>query len=46
MHHPTDKTAHTIAFVTPDVEHWLECEITHAMTFAAPGISDLYTALN
>ena len=24
MHHPTDRTANTTAFVTPVVEHWLE----------------------
>ena len=23
MHHPTDRIAHTMAFVTPVVEHWL-----------------------
>ena len=27
MHHPTDRIAHTTAFVTPVVEHWLEHEI-------------------
>ena len=27
MHHPTDRVAHTIAFITPVVEHWLEREI-------------------
>ena len=27
MHHPTDRTTHTTAFVTPVVEHWLEREI-------------------
>ena len=27
MHHPTDKIAHTTAFVTPVMEHWLEREI-------------------
>ena len=27
MHHPTDRVAHTTAFVTPVVEHWLEREI-------------------
>ena len=34
MHHPTDWIAHTTAFVTPVVEHWLEQEIaqwTHPM---------------
>ena len=24
MHHPTDRIAHTMAFVTPVMEHWLE----------------------
>ena len=24
MHHPIDRIAHTMAFVTPVVEHWLE----------------------
>ena len=27
MSHPTDTIAHTMAFVTPVVEHWLEREI-------------------
>ena len=27
MHHPTDRIAHTMAFVTPVVGHWLEREI-------------------
>ena len=27
MHHPRDSIAHTTAFVTPVVEHWLEREI-------------------
>ena len=27
MHHPTDRIAHTTAFITPVVEHWLEREI-------------------
>ena len=26
MHHPTDRIAHTTAFVTPVVEHWLKQE--------------------
>ena len=26
MHHPTDRIAHTTAFVTPVMEHWLERE--------------------
>ena len=27
MHHPTDRIEHTMAFVTPVVEHWLEREV-------------------
>ena len=27
MHDPTDRIAHTMVFVTPVVEHWLEREI-------------------
>ena len=27
MHNPIDSIAHTTAFVTPVVEHWLEQEI-------------------
>ena len=27
MHHPIDRVVHTMAFVTPVVEHWLEREI-------------------
>ena len=27
MHHPTDRITHTMAFVTPVMEHWLEQEI-------------------
>ena len=27
MHHPTDRIAHTTAFATPVVEHWLKREI-------------------
>ena len=27
MHHPKDRIAHTTAFVTPVMEHWLEREI-------------------
>ena len=27
MHHPTERTAHTTAFVTHVVEHWLELDI-------------------
>ena len=25
MQHPTDRITHTIAFVTPVVEHWMDC---------------------
>ena len=34
MHHPTDGIAHTTAFVTPVVEHWLEREIVLAVAFS------------
>ena len=27
MYHPTDRIGHTMTFVTPVVEHWLEREI-------------------
>ena len=27
MHHPTDRIPHTMTFVKPIVEHWLEREI-------------------
>ena len=44
MHHPTDRIAHTTAFVTPVMEHWLEQEIaqwvhssTHALHFVNYG---------
>ena len=30
MHHPTDRIAHTMTFVTPVVEHWLEREIAQS----------------
>ena len=26
MHHPTERIAHTTAFVTPVMEHWVEQE--------------------
>ena len=31
MHHPTDRITHTMAFVTPVVEHWLEREIAQLL---------------
>ena len=31
MHHPTDRIAHTTAFITPVVEHWLEREVLDAL---------------
>ena len=31
MHHPEDRTAHTTAFVTPVMEHWLEQEIAQCV---------------
>ena len=38
MHHPTDRIAHTTAFVTPDVEHWLEREIALCGRASAHGV--------
>ena len=32
MHHPTDRTVHTVAYFTPVVEHWLEQEIAEWAT--------------
>ena len=32
MHHPIDRIAHTTAFVTPVVEHWLERELVLGVT--------------
>ena len=34
MHHPTDRIAHTTAFVTPFVEHWLEEDIAQWVFYA------------
>ena len=31
MHHPTDRIAHSTAFVTPVVGHWLEREIAQGV---------------
>ena len=42
MHHPTYRIAHTTAFVTPVVEHWLEREIAqcvHSMKDRSDGPS-------
>ena len=33
MHHPIDRIAHTTAFVTPVVEHWLEREIARRVHY-------------
>ena len=37
MYHPTDRIAHTTAFVTPVVEHWLEREIVLSKMLFATG---------
>ena len=36
MRHPTDRIAHTTAFVTPVVEHWVEREIAHEGSIRRP----------
>ena len=33
MHNPTDRIAHTTAFVIPVVEHWLEREIAQWVSY-------------
>ena len=46
MHHPTDRIAHTTAFVTPVVEHWLEREIAqwvHPMKDRSDDPSHIYS---
>ena len=47
MHHPTDRTAHTTAFVTPVVEHWLEREIDQwvhcSFDLSCPILEKIYT---
>ena len=46
MHHPTDRIAHTTAFGTPVVEHWLEREIImlkyaeHTSTISAVSVAN------
>ena len=33
MHHPTDKIAHTMAFVTPVVEHFFAQDAEHVCKY-------------
>ena len=45
MYHPTDRIAHTTAFVTPVVEHWLERDIgqwVHPMLDIKESVTNLY----
>ena len=37
MHHPTDRIAHTTAFVTPVVEHWTERDPVRSSAHGAMG---------
>ena len=39
MHHPTDRIAHTTAFITPVMEHWLEQKIHNENMTAATQMS-------
>ena len=39
MHHLTDRIAHTTAFVTPVVEHWLEREIAQWVHLQGSGVN-------
>ena len=34
VHYPTDRISHTMTFVTPVIEHWLEWEITEWAPYA------------
>ena len=45
MHHPTDRIAHTTAFVTPVVEHWLELEIAQWMHHGQTLLPQSYISL-
>ena len=42
MHHPTDRIAHTTAFVTPVVEHWLWAGFmpTHVVSITQQSLLD------
>ena len=43
MHHPTDRITHTMVFVTPVVEHWLEREIAQWVhTMEALAFNDIF----
>ena len=40
IHHPTDRIAHSTAFVTPVIEHWLEQKLWgHVSTFLVPTVT-------
>ena len=41
MHHPTDRIAHTTAFVTLVVEHWLERDIAQWVHFMKDRSDDI-----
>ena len=49
MHHPTAMIAHTTAFVTPILDHWLEREIAqwvhHEGSIQRP-IAHMFTLVN
>ena len=46
MHHPTDRIAHTTAFVTPVVEHWLHPQRScNTLTILVKQL-DIYTPLS
>ena len=42
--HAIDRIVHTMAFVTPVVEHWLEREILNGSTKNDRSVSDLHLA--
>ena len=41
MHHPRDRIAHTTAFVTRVVEHWLEREIAQMLLHCVMSVASL-----
>ena len=44
MHHTTDMMAHTMASVTPVVEHWLEPEAGYDGVLYREQVADHYNA--
>ena len=45
MHDPTYRIAHTTAFVTPVMDHWLEREIVQWAAYESP-FNNIYVSVN